>query len=159
MTSFQLRKTFQPHKLIWGAGPVSVLPTATNEILGQEKLSVGPSIVTLVQSSHWTIGTLTNNVWSVAGSGDRTSVNQMTLQYFINYNLKNGHQSLAPIERPPRGNVWTAPVGGIGRVMRLGMQPVNISSQFYENAKRPSAGARWGMRVQIAFLFPKRPNE
>ncbi len=154
----------KPHKLIWGVGPVFVLPTATSEALGQGKLSMGPSIVALVQPSHWTIGALINNAWSVAGSGGRTAVNQMTLQYFINYNLEKGwYLSSSPIIsanwKAATGNTWTVPVGGgVGRVMRFGMQPVNINAQFYGNAKRPSAGSPWGMRLQIAFLFPKKPS-
>src|SRR6476469_4793645 len=79
-----------PHKLIWGAGPVFVLPTATSKVLGQGKLSIGPSVVALIQPGHWTIGALVNNAWSVAGPSDRNDVNQMTFQYFINYNLKKG---------------------------------------------------------------------
>jgi hypothetical protein len=67
------------HKIIWGAGPVFVLPTATSKVLGQGKLSMGPSFVALVQPGHWTIGALVNNVWSIAGSGGRPAVNQMTL--------------------------------------------------------------------------------
>jgi hypothetical protein len=45
--------------------------------------------------------------------------------------------------------------GGIGRIMKLGFQPVNITAQFYRNAVRPSNGSPWGMRLQLAFLFPK----
>jgi hypothetical protein len=30
----------KPHKLIWGAGPMFVLPTATSKVLGQGKLSM-----------------------------------------------------------------------------------------------------------------------
>ena len=33
----------KPGKLIWGAGPAWVFPTATNQLLGQGKVSVGPS--------------------------------------------------------------------------------------------------------------------
>jgi hypothetical protein len=78
----------KPKKVIWGAGPAVVIPTATNKILGQGKLSLGPSIVVLAQPGHWSVGFLTNNVWSVAGSGGRTDVNQMLLQYFLTYNMK-----------------------------------------------------------------------
>jgi hypothetical protein len=80
----------KPGKLIWGAGPVFQLPTATNYYLGQGKLGLGPSIVVLTQPGHWTLGVLANNIWSVAGSGSRPDVNQFLLQYFINYNLKKG---------------------------------------------------------------------
>ena len=61
----------KPHKVIWGAGPVFVLPTANSKVLGQGKLSIGPSLVVLVQPGHWTVGGLINNAWSVAGSGGR----------------------------------------------------------------------------------------
>ncbi len=73
----------KPHKVIWAAGPVFVLPTATSKVLGQGKLSMGPSIVVLVQPGHWSVGALINNAWSVAGSGGRAAVNQMTWQYFV----------------------------------------------------------------------------
>jgi hypothetical protein len=151
----------KPHKLIWGVGPAFVLPTATSQVLGQGKLSLGPSVVVLVQPGHWTIGALVNNAWSVAGSGGRPAVNQMSLQYFLNYNLKKGwYISLSPIItanwKASGGNVWTVPLGGgVGRVMRLGAQPVNISAAFFGNVVHPSGGSPWGMRLQIAFLFPK----
>jgi hypothetical protein len=154
----------KPHKLIWGVGPVFVLPTATSKVLGQAKLSMGPSIVVLVQPGHWTMGALINNVWSVAGPSDRSAVNQMTLQYFINYNLKKGwYLSSSPIItanwKAVSANVWTVPVGGgVGRVFRLGFQPVNICLQFYGNAVHPASRSPWGMRLQMAFLYPKRPK-
>ena len=54
------------------------------------------------------------------------------------------------------GNVWTVPLGGgVGRVTKVGNQPMNLSTQFYGNAAHPVAGSPWGMRLQIAFLFPK----
>jgi hypothetical protein len=54
--------------------------------------------------------------------------------------------------------VWTVPFGGgMGRIMKLGFQPVNLTAQFYGNAVYPSQTSSWGMRLQIAFLFPKLP--
>jgi hypothetical protein len=153
----------KPGKLIWGAGPVFVIPTATSKVLGQGKLSMGPSVVALVQPGKWTVGALLNNAWSVAGSSDRRNVNQLTLQYFINYNLERGwYLTSAPLLtanwQAASGNVWTVPVGGgVGRVFRLGFQPVNVAAQFYGNAAHPSGGSSWSMRLQIAFLFPKLP--
>jgi hypothetical protein len=32
---------------------------------------------------------------------------------------------------------------------------VNITAQFYGNAVNPAGVSTWGMRLQIAFLFPK----
>jgi hypothetical protein len=166
----------KPGKLIWGFGPAIILPTATSTALGQGKLSFGPSAVALVQPGHWTIGALVNNVFSVAGSPHRPYVNQMLLQYFINYNLKKGwYLTSAPIitanwrskgsgeastgNDTTSGSVWTVPVGGgAGRIMRLGYQPVNLSVNFYGNAVHPPGASSWGMRIQIALLYPKRPK-
>jgi hypothetical protein len=151
--------------VIWGAGPAFVFPTATNDILGQGKFSLGPSFVALAQPGHWTLGFLVNNVWSLAGSGNRPDVNQMLLQYFINYNMKRGwYLSFSPIItanwKASDDNVWTVPFGGgIGRVMKLGFQPVSILAQFYGNAIHPPGASPFGLRVQIAFLFPKLSKE
>ena len=155
----------KPKKLIWGAGPAFVIPTATSSVLGQGKFSLGPSFAALVQPGHWTVGALVNNVFSVAGSSHRPYVNQMLLQYFISYNMKKGwYVTSSPILtanwRASSGNVWTVPFGGgVGRIMKLGFQPVNISAQFYGNAERPSGTSSWGMRLQIALLFPKLSKE
>ena len=49
--------------------------------------------------------------------------------------------------------------GGLGRIIKIGFQPVNISGQFYGNAAYPNEGSPWSMRLQIAFLFPKFTKE
>jgi hypothetical protein len=155
----------KPGKLIWGLGPAFVIPTATSDITGQGQFSIGPSVVVLVQPSHWTFGAITNNVWSVAGESGRAPVNQFLLQYFINYNMKKGwYLTSGPILTAnwmaSSGNVWTVPFGGgVGRIMKLGFQPVNISAQFYGNAVYPAGTSPWSMRLQLAFLFPKFTKE
>ena len=149
-------------KLIWGAGPVFQLPSATDTYLGQGKLGIGPTFVGLTQPGPWTIGALVNNVWSVAGSGSRLDVNQMTLQYFINYNLKKGwYLGMQPIItanwEATNGGRWVVPFGGgIGRVMRIGMQPVNLQLGFFGNAIHPVNASPWSMRAMVVLLFPKK---
>jgi hypothetical protein len=155
-----------PGKVIWGAGPTFLLPTASDNVLGTGKFSVGPAAVVLVQPGKWTFGMLVSNLFSVAGPSDRPNVNSFSLQYFINYNLKKGYYlTSAPINsanwNAPRGNAWLVPIGGgIGRIMRLGFQPVNVSVQAYGNVKRPNnfPSPTWQLRFQIAFLYPKKPK-
>jgi hypothetical protein len=164
----------KPHKLIWGIGPTLVFPTATNTTyLGQGKFSLGPSVVALLQPPHWTIGFLANNIWSVAGQSDFNSsgavnkppVNQFLLQWFVNYNMKKGwYLTTSPIVtanwRAPGGSVWTVPFGGgVGRIMKLGFQPVNITAQLYGNAVHPPGVSPWGLRMQFVLLFPKLTKE
>ena len=151
----------KPGKLIWGVGPALVFPTATTPQLGQGKVSDGPGFVVLTTPGHWVIGALANNVWSFAGTGSRPPVNQFLLQYFLNYNIKHGwYLSTAPIItadwRASSGNALTLPFGGgVGRIMKLGFQPVNIQCQFFGNAKYPTGTSPWSMRLQMQFLFPR----
>ena len=149
-------------KVIWGVGPQLLLPTATKTgILGQGKFGLGPSAVVLVQPGKWTVGFLVNNVWSVAGHSNLPDVNQFLLQYFINYNLTKGwyltwQPTLTANWEATNGGRWLVPFGGgVGRIMKLGFQPVNLGLQFYGNAVHPPGASPWGMRLQIAFLFPK----
>ena len=51
---------------IWGAGPVFLIPTATDEVLGSEKWGIGPSMVVLKQQGSWTYGALANHIESFA---------------------------------------------------------------------------------------------
>ena len=151
----------KPGKLIWGVGPQFVLPTATNNILGQGKVSIGPAVVALTQPHPWTIGALANNLWSIAGSGSRPSVNQFLLEYFINYNMKKGwYIDIAPVItadwKASSGNIWTVPVGGgLARLMKVGFQPLSIAGQLYGNAVHPQGASSWSMRFQVTLLFPQ----
>ena len=153
-------------KIIWGVGPQLLLPTATKTgILGQGKFGMGPTVVVLVQPGKWTIGTLANNVWSVADHSDLPDVNQFLFQYFINYNLQKGwyitwQPTLTANWEATNGGRWVVPFGGgIGRIMKLGAQPVNLTTQFYGNAVHPPNASPWSLRMQIAFLFPKTPKK
>jgi len=47
----------------------------------------------------------------------------------------------------------------LGRIMKLGFQPVNLTAQFYGNAVHPVGGSPWTMRLQIALLYPKFTKE
>jgi hypothetical protein len=147
--------------LIWGAGPVFVLPTATNELTGQGKWSVGPSFVAVKIAGPWVIGALINNVWSVAGNSARESVNQMTLQPFLNYNFSGGwYLTSSPIVtadwKQSGDERWVVPVGGgFGRVFKLGDQAINASLAGYYNVIRPDNSADWQLRFQVQLLFPK----
>jgi len=151
----------KPHKVIWGAGPIIQIPTATSQYLGQGKLALGPNMVALTTPGHFVLGVLVNNIWSVAGSGSRVDINQMLLQYFVNYNMKKGwYLTTQPIltanwEVSNNGR-WVVPFGGgVGRIMKLGFQPVNISVQAYGNAVHPPGASPWGVRASFALLFPK----
>jgi hypothetical protein len=148
--------------IIWGVGPIVSFPTATENILGTKKLSVGPTVVVLRSQGHWLYGALVNNLFSVAGPSARPDVNQMLVQPFVNYNLRHGwYLASSPIitanwEQKPDER-WVVPVGGgIGKIVHFGKLPVNVYTQFFRNVERPGGTSDWSARFQMQFLFPKK---
>jgi len=148
--------------VIWGVGPIVSFPTATENILGTKKLSVGPTVVVLRSQGHWLYGALVNNLFSVAGPSARPDVNQMLVQPFVNYNLRHGwYLTSSPIitanwEQKPDER-WVVPVGGgIGKIVHFGKLPVNVYTQFFRNVERPGGTSDWSARFQMQFLFPKK---
>ena len=147
--------------IIWGVGPIFVFPTATDEKLGSEKWSIGPSAVALTIQGPWLFGALINNVWSFAGDDDRDDVNAMLIQPFLNYNLPDGwYLSSSPIItanwEADSDNTWLVPVGGgVGKIFRIGNQPMNAQMQAFYNVEKPEVVGDWTLRFQLQFLFPK----
>ncbi len=148
---------------IWGIGPALSMDTASDDRLGQGAWSIGPGAVFLKMQKAWVYGALVNNIWSVSENKGRSNVNQMLIQPFINYNFpdKPGrYLSFSPIItanwEAASGDKWTVPLGlGIGQVMKLGKQPVNLQLAAYYNAVRPDDASRWQIRAQFVLLFPK----
>jgi hypothetical protein len=67
---FSPSRTFNGFTL--GAGPIFLLLTATDELLGAGKWGGGPTGVLAWQGSGWTVGILANHIWSFGGDADRT---------------------------------------------------------------------------------------
>ena len=147
--------------ITWGAGPVFLLPTATDDTLGSEKWGAGISAVALVMPGKWVIGSMVSNVWSVGGSGEQ-DINLFTWQYFVNYNMDNGwYLTTAPIItanwEEDSDHRWTVPLGGgVGKLFKIGNQSVNAQISAYNNVITPDDyGAQWQVRAMVQFLFPK----
>jgi len=148
--------------LIWGMGPVLMFPTATDDRLGTDKWGAGPAAVVVKMQDPWVIGILGQNLWSFAGDSNRADVNQMLIQYFINYNLPDGwYLSSAPIItanwEAGGDDRWTVPFGGgFGRLFKVGKLPINTQVQAFYNVEKPdNIGPDWTLRIQLQTLLPK----
>lgn len=145
-------------ELIWGAGPVFLLPTATDEFMGSGKFGLGPTAVGLVQQGPWTIGALANHIWSVAGSRSRTDVSVSLMQPFASYNFGKGTSASVSVDTNYDWNSeqWTVPINvGVSQVFTLGSQAMSaqIGGRYY--AEAPTGGPEWGLRTTLTFLFPQ----
>jgi hypothetical protein len=148
-------------EVTWGIGPSISIPTATDEKLGTEKWSAGPSAVVVAQPGPFVMGALIRQLWSFAGDDSRRDVSQMLLQPFLNYNLPGGWFLVsAPIMtanwETSSDDRWVVPIGGGGgRVFRIGARPVSAGAQAFYNVEKPDFGPDWSLRVNLTFLFPK----
>lgn len=61
--------------LIWGAGPVIQIPTATDDLLGSDTWALGLTVVLLKQAGQITYGVLGNHLWDVGGNDRRAAIN------------------------------------------------------------------------------------
>jgi hypothetical protein len=146
--------------LIWGAGPVFLLPTATDARLGGEKWGAGPTVVGLVQKSGWTAGLLANHIWSFAGADDRHDVNATFLQPFLSYTTPTAWTFTLNTESTYdwEAKEWSVPVNAIvSKIVKIGHLPVSIGAGIRYWAEAPEGGpGDLGLRLQFTFLLPKR---
>jgi hypothetical protein len=150
--------------LIWGVGPVFLIPTGTDEALGTEKLGLGPTAVGLMQQGPWTVGLLTNHIWSIAGDNDRDDISSTFLQPFLAYTTHSAltvtltSESTYDWERED----WTAPLNlTVSQLLRFGpgVPPISIGIGPRYNIESPDGGPeKFGLRAVVTLLFPKSPS-
>jgi len=143
----------------WGAGPVWLLPSATDDVLGGEKFGVGPTFVALKQVGPWTYGALANHIWSVAGDDDREDVSATFLQPFLSYIVAQTKTtfSLSPeMTYDWEAEEWSIPINlGVSRLLKVGKLPVQVGGGIRYWADSPDYGPEgWGARLTLTFLFP-----
>ena len=154
---------FSPKKptaggLIWGLGPVFLLPTASDRLLGADKWGLGPTGVVLSQRGPWTIGALANHVWSVGGSGS-SDISSTYVQPFLTYTTTTATTFGLNTESTYnwKSNTWSVPINlTIAQLLKFGNQPVQLGGGVRYWAASPAGGPEgWGARIVSTFLFPK----
>ena len=107
------------------------------------------------------MGFLARQLWSFAGDSDRADVNQFLVEPFVNYNLPKGWYLISDMVitsnwDAPSGQRWTVPVGGgVGKLLKIGHQMINLRTEAYYNVETPDAGPDWQWGFTIQFLFPR----
>ncbi len=144
-----------PFGLIWGIGPTSILPTATQRKLGGDVMTLGPSAVALVQKHGWTVGMLATQNWRVAGPGD---YNASYFQPFITHTFKTATSISIDSESTYDwlSEDWTISFNNTySQVFKIGKIPVQIGLALQYYAQSPVPGQQWGFRVNITPLLPE----
>jgi hypothetical protein len=155
---FSPKRTFNGFTL--GVGPIFLLPTATDELLGAGKWGAGPTGVVVWQGSGWTVGILAFLTWSFAGDADRADFNQTFLQPVIAYTTARAWTFTLQGEDTYDWETgeWSAPVNFlVSKIVKIGGQPVSIVGGVRYWMDSPDIGPHgFGGRLGMTFLFPAR---
>ena len=147
-----------PGGAIWGLGPVFLLRTATDQLLGSQKWGAGPTGVVLKQAGPWTFGALANHIWSFAGDNDRADVDATFFQPFLSYTTPRGLTFGVNTESTYNWEEedWTVPLNAtVSKVLRIGNQAVSLGAGGRDYAEAPEGAPDWGLRLTLTFLFPR----
>lgn len=144
---------------IWGAGPVLLLPTGSDESLTADKWGAGPTGVALKQDGPWTYGGLFNHIWSIAGEDDRPDVSMTFIQPFISYTTPEAYTFTFNTESTYDWETeqWSVPINlNASKVVKFGNQLASVGGGIRYWADGPESGPHgWGARVAITLMFPK----
>ncbi len=145
--------------VVWGVGPVFLLPTASEEVLGSEKWGIGPTAVVLKQGDPVTFGFLTNHIESVAGSDDRADVSSTLIQPFFVYITKTKTSISLNTESTYdwENEQWSILVNlMVNQMVKVGKLPFQVGAGVSYWAESPEYGPKdWGGKLQVTFIFPK----
>lgn len=145
--------------VIWGVGPVFLLPTGTDDLLTGKQWGAGPTGVALKQQGPWTYGMLANHIWSVAGNDGRPKVNATFLQPFFSYTTPDAWTFTAQTESTYdwNGAQWSVPlIASVSKVTKIGDQLVSFGGGLKYWVEGPDAGPKGlGFRIVVTLLFPK----
>ena len=146
--------------LIWGLGPVALLPTGTNTFTTANQWALGPTGVVLKQSGPWTVGVLANHLWSVQNRGRLSNVNTSFVQPFVSYTTPSAWSATLQTETTYdwQGEQWAIPINFlVGKVLKLGDQLVSVGAGVRYWAQGPEQGPHgWAGRVVFTILLPKK---
>lgn len=144
---------------IWGAGPVVLLPTASDRLLGTGKLGIGPTAVALRQQGPWNYGALANHIVSVAGQSARADVNATFLQPFVSYITPTAWTYTAQVESTidwANSGSATQVEALASKLVKFGTQRASIGGGVRYWIDSPNAGPKGlAFRASLALLFPR----
>jgi hypothetical protein len=144
--------------LIWGVGPVFLIPTATDDI-ATDQWGAGLTAVGLRQSGPWTVGALGNHIWSISGDDEDGDISSTFLQPFLSYTTPKATSFTLNTESTYdwENERWSVPINAVvAQVVRIGGRPVQLGlgARYWLDA--PEGGPDgWGARAQVTLLFPR----
>jgi hypothetical protein len=143
----------------FAAGPVLVIPTATDDALGSGKWQAGAAGVVIAPQDWGLVGGLVTYQTSFAGGDLRQDTNLLTVQPIVNVNLKDGFylRSSGTMTFDLQNGTSYIPVGfGLGKVFQLekGITMNAFLEPQYTFWHDGPGAPRWQIFAGLNFQFP-----
>ena len=143
--------------LLWAAGMVGTLPTATDDALAGDQWRLGPEVL-LAKFEKWGVyGIFPSHQWRVAGS-NHAAYSTSQLQVFYKYLPGGGwNVGTSPIMNYDWiDDQWTVPLNlTVGKTVRMGSVPVKLELEYNYYVEQPDAfGPKWMVGFNITPVVP-----
>ena len=139
--------------MLYAGGVVVSLPTATEDVLGTDRYSLGPEFMIGKLSKKYVLGMFPSHLWDVGGSGN-ADVNVTNLQLFGTYLPGGGwNVGTSPIlSYDHNSDQWTIPLNfTFGKTVIWNGRPWKLSAEInYFVEKSDAFGPEWFIGFNVA---------
>jgi len=146
-------------RLVIGAGPTFIFPTASHDVLGQNAWQLGPDVGATLLGKRFIAYGFVQQWFKVGGAGPET--NQMSGVFNYTYSLANGwligtQPSLSVDRKAPSGEGTAFGIGPqVGKICKCGGLPTLLQAQFQYYPIRPDVGGpKWNIQLQVTPTIP-----
>lgn len=139
--------------ILWAAGIVSSLPTASDKSLGTDLYTLGPEFLIGKITPNWVIGAFPSHQWDIGGSGEG-EINATNVQLFGTVIAGGGwtYGTSPNMSYDHNASQWTVPLNfNFGKTVISNGRPWKLSMEINYYVDRPDAfGPEWMIGFNIA---------
>ena len=157
--AFALPRSLLGGRLMVGAGPTFIFPTASEDLLSQDTWQVGPDAGAVLLGKHFIAYGFVQQWFKIGGEGRDT--NQMNGTFNFTYLFENGWtigtQPTLSVDWKARGGErGTFGLGPqVGKMCKCGGLPTLLQVQVQYYPVRPDvAGPKWNIQLQATPTIP-----
>ena len=157
--AFALPRSLFGGRLMVGAGPTFILPTASTDLLSQDTWQMGPDAGAVLLGRNFITYAFIQQWFKIGGDGRDT--NQMNGTFNFAYLFENGwtlgtQPTLSVDWKAPGGERGTFGIGPqVGKMCKCGGTPTLFQLQVLYYPVRPSvAGPKWNIQLQVTPTIP-----
>jgi hypothetical protein len=159
LTAFDQFIVKRSRALSLGVGAIVVLPTASDDKLGQGKYQIGPSFSFLSNTGKWQFGSILQDQFSVGGQSDRDYVHEATWQPILNYVTGKWYFGVGDFSWTldwHNQNHLDIPLAfQVGYVTKIGEYNYNFSIEPYKMLNYSGPSENWGIRFGLVLMLPE----